>query len=215
VTVDGAPAVIGQKVDPAIANVAIDGVTLPVRPDLVYFLVFKPQGMVSTADDPQGRPIVTDLFPGSERVYPVGRLDADSEGLLLLTNDGDLTFRLSHPRFGVEKTYVVLVERAPSKAVLGRLRRGVELEDGRAHAARVGVLDETPSGALVQVVMTEGRKREVRRMFDAVGHPVLRLVRTAIGPLRDRDLEPGTGRYLDIDEVRDLYAAAAAPEDQA
>lgn len=192
---------------------AIDGVALPVRPGLVYFLVYKEPGMVSTADDPQGRPIVTDMYSGSERVYPVGRLDADSEGLILLTNDGDLTHRLTHPSFGVEKTYVALVDEAPSKATFRMLRDGVELDDGMARVQRAGVLDETPRGALVQIVMTEGRKREVRRLMEAVGHPVRRLVRIAIGPLRDRDLKPGTGRHLDVDEVRDLYAAAGTDKD--
>ena len=156
---------------------------------------------------------MTDLYEGPERVYPVGRLDADSEGLLLLTNDGDLTHLLTHPRFGVEKTYIALVDEPPSKATCRLLREGVELEDGPGRVERVGVLDETPNGALVQIVMTEGRKREVRRLLDAVGHPVRRLVRIAIGPLRDRDLKPGTGRGLDVDEVRDLYAAAVTDKD--
>lgn len=212
VTVDGATATIGQKVDPNLVRVEIDGVPLPVREDLVYYLVFKERGVVSTADDPQQRSIVTDMYPGPERVYPVGRLDADSEGLLLLTNDGDLTFRLTHPRFGVEKTYLALVSGKPSRRVIEQLTTGIDLDDGPAVAVRARLVDSGPNGSLVEVVMVEGRKREVRRMFDAVDHPVQRLVRTSIGPLSDRDLEPGSGRPLTLAEIRALYAATGPQE---
>lgn len=181
---------------------------LPVRPGLVYYLLYKPQGVISTVDDPQGRPTVVALVPAEPRVHPVGRLDGPSEGLLLLTNDGDLTERLTHPRYGVEKTYVVAVDADPSTAALRRLVDGVELDDGPARAVRTRLIDRRPGEALVEVVMREGRKREVRRMLAEVGYPVRRLVRTAIGPLRDRSLAPGTWRTLDVGEVRALYEAA-------
>lgn len=206
--VDGDRARIGQKVDPATARVEIDGIPLPTRPDLVYYLIYKPQGVVSTASDPQGRPIVTDLVPAEPRVFPVGRLDADSEGLLLLTNDGDLTNLVTHPRYGVPKTYVARVRGRVSRTVLSQLTEGVELDDGPASAQRARKLDELGEESLIEVVMTEGRNREVRRMLKAVGHPVSRLVRTAIGPVKDRDLAPGTRRALTLAEIRSLYGAA-------
>jgi 23S rRNA pseudouridine2605 synthase len=208
VAVDGTPAHLGQKVDPATARVTVDGTPLPVRPGLVYFLLNKPPGVVSTASDPQGRPTVVDLVPSDTRVYPVGRLDADSEGLLLLTNDGDLANAVTHPSFGVPKTYVALVTGHPSAQALRDLREGVLLDDGPAAARAVRVLDRHGPRSLVEVVMGEGRKREIRRMLDAVGHPVERLVRTAIGAISDRSLRPGSWRTLTVQEVRSLYRDA-------
>lgn len=208
VTVDGMPAHIGQVVDPDSVRVEIDGIPLPVAPDLVYLLLYKPVGAVSTASDPQGRTTVVDLVGAEQRVYPVGRLDQDSEGLLILTNDGDLTHRLTHPSFGVERSYAALVAGVPGATVLRRLVDGVELDDGPARAVRARRLEAHGDSALVEIVMTEGRNREVRRMMDAVGHPVRRLVRTAIGPLSDRTLRSGTFRPLTIREVRALYEAA-------
>ena len=205
--VDGAPAHLGQKIDPSLSKVAIDGIPLPVAPGLVYYLLYKPPGVVSTADDPEGRATVVDLVPTDTRVFPVGRLDADSEGLLLLTNDGDLTLRLTHPRFGVHKTYVVLVEGVVRDADIRRIVAGVELDDGPAVAVAARVRDRRANESLVEVTMNEGRKREVRRMMDVVGHPVIRLVRTGIGPLRDTTLKPGDWRVLGVTEVRALYAA--------
>jgi 23S rRNA pseudouridine2605 synthase len=156
--------------------------------------------------------VVVDLVPAETRVYPIGRLDADSEGLLILTNDGDLTEFLTHPRHEVPKTYVARVSGLPAAGDLRRLTVGVDLEDGpaRAHSARI--IDAHGSESLVEIVMTEGRKREVRRMFDAIGFPVLRLVRTAIGPLRDRALRPGEWRRLTVEEIRSLYAAGGKME---
>ncbi|MDX1691457.1 MAG: pseudouridine synthase [Acidimicrobiia bacterium] len=208
VTVDGEPAHLGQKIDPQTARVSVDGVPLPVRPDLVHRLLNKPRGVVSTADDPHGRPTVVDLVEAPTRVYPAGRLDADSEGLIVVTNDGDLTELLTHPRFGITKTYVVRTTGVPDDAALRSLRTGVELDDGPAAAVSARILDRVGDAALVEVVMGEGRNREVRRMFAAVDLEVDRLVRTAIGPLRDRTLKPGTWRDLTVDEVRRLYAAA-------
>jgi pseudouridine synthase len=208
VTVDGKPAHLGQKVDVSRVHIEVDRIPLPVRPDLVWYLVFKPTGVVSTVTDPHGRPAVVDLVPAETRVYPVGRLDADSEGLLILTNDGDLTELLTHPRHRVPKTYVARVAGRPTAGDVRSLTEGVELDDGPAQAQSARLLDAHGSEAMVEIVMTEGRKREVRRMFDAIGLPVLRLVRTAIGPLRDRTLRSGEWRRLTVEEIRTLYAAA-------
>ncbi len=207
-TVDGEPAHLGQKIDTETAWVEVDGVVLPVRPDLVYYLLYKPIGVVSTTNDPHGRETVSQLVPTGTRVYPVGRLDADSEGLLLLTNDGALTERVTHPRYGVKKTYLVEAEGSVGSKAISRLTAGVDLDDGPARAATARMVDSAPSTSLVEVTMIEGRKREVRRMFDLIGHPVRRLVREAIGPIRDRKLKPGEWRKLDAEEVRSLYAAA-------
>ena len=160
--------------------------------------------MVSTAADPQGRPAVTDLVPAEPRVYPVGRLDTDSEGLLLLTNDGDLTFRLTHPSFGVEKEYLVVVEGTPKPGAIRQLREGIDLEDGRTFPARVALVEPH----VLRITIHEGRNRQVRRMCDAVGHPVRRLVRTRIGPLRIDALAPGAWRELSPEEVRAVERAA-------
>ena len=181
---------------------------MPIKPDLVYYLLYKPVGVVSTTDDPQGRQTVIDLVPAGTRVYPVGRLDSDSEGLLLLTNDGALTERVTHPRYGIEKTYLVEIDGSIGAKALSRLTSGVELDDGPARAVGARVVEAGRFRSLVQVTMTEGRKREVRRMFEAVGHRVRRLVREAIGPITDRRLKPGEWRDLSLAEVRSLYAAA-------
>ena len=208
VTVDGRPAHLGQKIDPEREKVLIDGLPQPVRPDLVYLLLNKPAGVISTSDDPQGRPTVIGLVGGDRRLYPVGRLDADSEGLLLLTNDGEFTMLLTHPRHGIAKTYLALVRGQPGRAAIRALVDGVALEDGPARAISAQIIDRGSASALVEIVITEGRNRQVRRMMDAVGHPVLRLARTAIGPLRDGDLAPGEWRPLTIEEIRSLYRSA-------
>jgi 23S rRNA pseudouridine2605 synthase len=177
---------------------------------LVHYVAYKPVDVISTVSDTHGRRTVVDLVPATPRVYPVGRLDADSEGLLILTNDGALTELLTHPRFGVTKTYVVMVDGVPSAAVMRTLESGVELDDGPARAKSVRILDAHGGATLLELVMTEGRKREVRRMLDAVGHKVRRLVRTAIGPLRDTELSAGSWRPLTIHEIRSLYSAAGS-----
>lgn len=186
----------------------VDGVPLPIRPNLVHYLVYKPTGVVSTAEDPQGRPTVVGLVPDVVRVYPVGRLDADSEGLIIVTNDGDLTEAVTHPRHGVTKTYVVRVAGDIGKSTVRRLTEGVDLDDGPAVALEARLVDRHGGETLIEVVMGEGRKREVRRMLEAVGHQVAGLVRTGIGPLRDATLRPGEWRMLTVEEVRLLYRAA-------
>ena len=204
VRVNGVVARPGQRVDPETDVVEVDGAQIGVRQGLVHYLLNKPAGVITTADDPQGRPTVVDLVETDARIFPVGRLDADTEGLLLLTNDGDLAHRLTHPSYGVEKEYLAEVEGAPSRGAVRRLREGVDLEDGRTAPAKVAVLDDR----LLRITIHEGRNRQVRRMCEAVGHPVRRLVRTRIGPLVDRDLPPGAWRALTQDEVRALERAA-------
>jgi 23S rRNA pseudouridine2605 synthase len=206
VTVNGVVAGLGQRVDVTKDHVAVDGVPLSVRPDLVYYLLNKPPGVVTTSADPEGRPTVLGLVPGQPRVFPVGRLDTATEGLLILTNDGELAHHLTHPRYGVEKEYFALVEGSPSPTVLRRLRGGVELEDGITAPARVALLP--PNG--LRITIHQGRNRQVRRMCAALGHPVVKLARTRIGPVTDRRLPPGTWRLLTTSEVRGLEAAAAA-----
>jgi 23S rRNA pseudouridine2605 synthase len=208
ITVNEEVAQLGRRVDPERDRIAVDGVPLSVRPGLVHYVLNKPAGVVSTAADPEGRPTVVDLVPGEPRVHPVGRLDIDSEGLLLLTNDGDLTFHLTHPRFGVEKEYLVAVQGRLRPADIRRLREGVDLDDGRTAPARVS---EVSPGA-VRITIHEGRNRQVRRMCAAVGHPVERLVRVRIGPLADRSLAPGEWRPLTFAEVRSLATAAHLAE---
>jgi len=195
------------NVDPERDRVTVDG--KPVGPEpRVYLVLNKPPGYVSTVSDPHGRPTVLDLVPRIGRLYPVGRLDADSEGLLLLTNDGELTVLLTHPRYHVPKTYRVWVAGVPDRSALTRLARGVELEDGPTAPARVRMVRAGRGGAVLEFTLYEGRKRQVRRMCAAVGHPVRRLVRVGLGPLSLGDLPPGRWRELTSGEVAALRRAA-------
>jgi 23S rRNA pseudouridine2605 synthase len=205
VTVNGAVATLGMRADPDVDAIEVDGARIGVREGLVHYLLNKPAGVVTTASDPQDRPTVVGLVPAEPRVYPVGRLDADTEGLLVLTNDGELAHRLTHPSFGVDKEYLADVTGAPSRGALRRLREGVELEDGRTAPARVSLVGDHT----LRITIHEGRNRQVRRMCEAVGHPVRRLVRVRIGPLVDRRLPPGEWRSLTQAEVRALERAAA------
>ena len=207
VEVNGELATLGRRVDPEHDRVTLDGVTIPVRSGLVYYLLNKPPKVVTTAQDPEGRPTVVDLVPAEPRVYPVGRLDWDTEGVLLLTNDGALAHGLTHPSHGVPKTYLAEVSGVPGRAALRRLREGVDLDDGRTAPAKARLAQTTPTGAALEIVIHEGRNRQVRRMCEAVGHPVRRLVRTRFGPLRDQRLAPGQWRPLTQTEIRALYAA--------
>lgn len=204
VTVDGTVAELGRRVVPARHRVAVDGVPLALLPGLVHYLLNKPAGVVTTAEDPQGRPTVVQLVPAEPRVFPVGRLDTPTEGLLILTNDGELAQLLAHPSHGVEKEYLVEVDGQPAPGALRRLRQGVDLDDGPTAPATVGVV----APGVLRIVIHEGRNRQVRRMCDAVGHPVRRLVRTRIGPLSDPGLTPGSWRPLTGAEVRALGEAA-------
>ena len=203
VTLNGEVATLGDKARES-DHIELDGVPVLRNPDLVHYLLHKPQGVLSTASDPEGRETVVDLVSSEARVFPVGRLDADSEGLIILTNDGDLTQRLTHPSFGVPKEYLSHVEGVPSRSAIRRLREGIELEDGMTSPAEVSM----PQDGLLRIVIHEGRNRQVRRMCDAVGHPVLRLVRVRIGPITDPALSAGDWRTMTRDEVRSLYEAA-------
>ena len=206
VRVDGSVAQLGNRIDADQCVVEVDGVAVGVRPDLVHYLLNKPRGVVTTAHDPQGRPTVTGLVPAEPRVFAVGRLDLRTEGLLLLTNDGELAHRLTHPSFGVEKEYLAHVSGAPRPAAVRGLRGGVELDDGPTAPAKVALVEAD----VLRITVREGRNRLVRRMCEEVGHPVRRLVRTRIGPLTDRRLLPGHWRSLTLAEARSLEKAAAA-----
>jgi 23S rRNA pseudouridine2605 synthase len=197
---------LGRRVDPAHDRVTVDGSRVVLDERRRYWLLNKPAGVISTAADPSGRPTVVGLVPDQPRVFPVGRLDRDTEGLLLLTNDGPLAYRLTHARYGVEKRYLAEVERLPADAA-ARLRKGVELEDGLAKPVRVRVVAGSGRRRMIEVVLVEGRNREVRRLLEAVGAPVRRLVRTAVGPIRLTGLAPGEYRPLRPDEIRGLYRA--------
>ena len=208
VTVNGEVAVLGRRVDPEVDHVEVDGAPIGVRPGLVYYLLNKPVGVITTSRDTHGRPTVLELVPAAPRVFAVGRLDVDTEGLLLLTNDGQLANRIAHPSHGIEKEYLTEVRGGRvSAGGLRRLREGVELDDGITSPARVS----QPEPGVLRVVIHEGRNRQVRRMCEAVGHPVSRLVRTRIGPLSDRSLRPGSWRELTTDEWRELTEAVADP----
>lgn len=208
VTVNGKVAGLGSKVDPDRDTVEVDGRPIAVPSAHEYIILNKPAGYVTTASDPQGRPTVFDLVPNlPTRVYPVGRLDMDTEGVLLLTSDGDAALVLTHPRYGITKTYVAVVKGRPSPTALARLTEGVMLEDGRAKAASARLLQDgdrsvpkgitpAPGEAVVELVLNEGRKREVKRMLAEIGHPVVRLVRTKFGPFTARGLRSGAWRRL-------------------
>jgi len=205
VRVNGEPAVIGQRVDAYRDRISVDGVPVGVAPERHHVLLYKPRGVISTASDPEGRPTVVGLVGSSARLFPVGRLDADSEGLMVLTDDGALAEVLTHPRYGIEKTYVVVVDREPMPGQLRSIRQGVELDDGPARARRVARIGTRT----IRVVLAEGRKREVRRMLAAVGLETERLVRTQIGPIGDPSLSAGAWRVLRSDEISALWAAAS------
>jgi 23S rRNA pseudouridine2605 synthase len=211
VTVNGEIAVLGRRVDADQDLVEVDGVPIGVKPGLVYYLLNKPAGVVTTSSDTHGRRTVVELVPDQPRVYPVGRLDIDSEGLLLLTNDGDLAQRLTHPSHGVEKEYLAEVGGGNvAQGKLRQLREGIELEDGMTAPAKVS----QPSPGVLRLTIHEGRNRQVRRMCDALGHPVQRLIRVRIGTLRDPALPPGEWRQLTIGEVKELIESVGAGASQ-
>lgn len=207
VAIDGERALLGDRVDVGSQQLTLDGIPIPVNPDLETHLLYKPAGVISSSSDPEGRQTVTDLVEGGGRIYPVGRLDYDSEGLILLTNDGDLANRVTHPRYGIVKRYVALVRGNPGKAEIRRLIEGIDLEDGTARAQSAHVIGRQAAETMVELTMGEGRNREVRRMFEALGYEVTRLVRTAIGPITDRSLKPGQSRRLSAAEIRELLAS--------
>jgi len=199
---------LGTKVDPAVDIVRLDGEVVRLEGGPVYLMLNKPGGYVTTMDDPQGRPTVAslvpiDVYPG---LFPVGRLDLDTTGLLLFTTDGDLGFRLLHPRYHVEKRYEALVDGRLFDVELAPLRSGITLDDGPCKPARVAVLEEGPV-TRVECIISEGRKRQVKRMFQAIGHPVLELHRSTFGPLALGGLPLGKWRMLTDNEVRSLRSS--------
>jgi 23S rRNA pseudouridine2605 synthase len=203
---------LGTRVDPEVDRVTVDG--RAARPATTEWIAFhKPRGAVCTRNDPQGRTIVYDLLPDEFRaLFTVGRLDVDSEGLLLLTNEGDVANRILHPRYGVEREYEVSVEGDPSDEVLAALLRGVDLDDGPARAVRAERLPARGGRGRLRVILREGRKREVRRMLDAVGHPVRRLRRVRYGPIRLGTLKTGEWRKLSEQEIALLPGKAGRDE---
>ncbi|MEX2328576.1 MAG: pseudouridine synthase [Nitriliruptoraceae bacterium] len=212
VTINGVVAELGNRVDPTRDVVEVDGERVNVHPDRVYIALNKPRGVITTADDPEGRPTVLDLVNLSQRLFPVGRLDQDTEGLLLMTNDGDLAHQLLHPSFEVERVYVALVPGPVRRKVLAQLRDGVEVEDYVARPRRVRVLEEQSSKVLLEVVMTQGRKREVRRMLGAVGLNVERLARVSYGGVDLGELRQGKWRFLTQQEIGRLHGAVNRPD---
>ena len=197
---------MGTKVDPETQKIECEGFTLASQEEKVYILLHKPTGYLSTVDDPQGRPIVTDLLKNiKERVYPVGRLDLDTEGALLLTNDGELAQKVLHPSHEVNKTYVAKVKGVPGKKKLGALSKGIELEGRKTWPASIKVLKTEAHSAVIQIIIHEGRKRHVRKMFEAIGHPVLALKRTAYGQLQLGGLGPGKYRFLTPRDIKFIF----------
>ena len=204
----------GVRVDPLTQEIRLDGSRVLTDPELITLMLHKPAGVVTTMEDPEGRPTVAQYgadylaehpeLPDSLRLVHVGRLDTETEGLLLLSNDGELSHRLMHPSFEIAKTYVAIVEGRVEPWVPRKLRRGIELEDGEARADRVTVKDSGPRGSIVEITLHSGKNRIVRRMLDAVGHPVTRLARTRLGPLRLGNLRPGETRPLSGEEITAL-----------
>ena len=215
VSVDGISVTeAGVRVDPLTQEIRVDGSRILTNPELITLMLHKPAGVVTTMEDPEGRPTVAQYgrdylaehpeLPDSLRLVHVGRLDTETEGLLLLSNDGELSHRLMHPSFEIAKTYVAIVEGQVEPWVPRKLRRGIELEDGEAKADRVTVKDSGPRGSIVEITLHSGKNRIVRRMLDAVGHPVTRLARTRLGPLRLGNLRPGQTRPLSGEEIAAL-----------
>ncbi|HSW64899.1 MAG TPA: pseudouridine synthase [Dissulfurispiraceae bacterium] len=206
VTVNGQPASLGMKADPLRDHVKVDGKLITRREPKVYYLFYKPRGVVTSLVDPAGRPTVKDYFAGTHmRVFPVGRLDFDSEGLLFVTNDGDFANAVLHPSQEMPKTYAAKVKGEIADEDLVRLREGVRLEDGMTAPARTRRIRTTESNCWIQITIHEGRNRQVRRMLEKVGHPVIRLKRVAIGSFGVGALKPGQYRELTKEEVQTLF----------
>ena len=208
VSIGGREATLGDRVDPERDEVRVNGRLISVDPGLRYLALHKPRGVTTTMRDPHAERDLSRFLPKGPRVFPVGRLDRDTEGLLLLTNDGELAHRLTHPSYAVEKEYLAEVDGAPSNRQLGRLKRGVDLDDGVARAVEARAAGGSKGRGAVRLVMVEGRKREVRRMLEAVGLPVRRLIRLRVGPVRLGRMRPGELRELEPEDVRALYRAA-------
>jgi 23S rRNA pseudouridine2605 synthase len=206
VTVNGEVAILGRRVDAETDLVEVDGAPIGVRPGLVYYLLNKPAGVITTSSDTHERRTVLDIVPNEPRVFSIGRLDLETEGLLLITNDGELANRIAHPSHGVDKEYLAEVTGgAVAAGGLRALREGVELDDGVTAPAKVS----QPEPGILKITIHEGKNRQIRRMCDAIGHPVTRLVRTRIGPISDRSMQPGEWREWTTDERNAMVAAVA------
>ena len=205
VKVNGHVAKLGEKADPQRDHIELDGRPITNAELLTYIALYKPKGVISAVKSPDRRPTVRDLVPVTERIYPVGRLDVDSEGLILLTNDGELTNFLTHPRYGHEKEYRVLISRHPDQDQIEIWRRGVVLEDGyHTQSAKVSIEESLGKQTWLRVVMHEGRKRQIREVGARIGLPVVRIIRVRIGSLRLGNLKPGDWRYLTPSEIAKL-----------
>ncbi|MEA5572802.1 pseudouridine synthase [Calothrix sp. UHCC 0171] len=220
VRINGTLAHIGQKVDPDCDIITVDGnpITVAARPELIYLLLNKPVGVVSTCDDPQGRPTVLDLLPqelnSGQGIHPVGRLDFESTGALILTNDGELTYQLTHPRHSISKTYRVLLQGHPSESVLETWRQGVILDGRKTRKALVRVIKRLANQTSIEIVLKEGRNRQIRRVAEILGYPVIKLQRTAIGPIKLHSpgqsfLPEGSYRSLTDLEIGNLHSSVS------
>lgn len=209
VELNGRKARVEDRVSPEADHITVDRRPIPRRPPPVYVVLHKPKGYITSLRDPGGRRTVSGLVHVKQRIFPVGRLDYDSTGLLLMTNDGELAQRLLHPRYHVPRVYLVRVRGDVPPIVLGRLRHGVELDDGPTLPARVELVERAHNTTLLRMVLQEGRRRQIRRMCEAVSHPVIDLHRVSMGPLRLGDLGVGRWRYLKPDEVEQLEHATA------
>jgi len=204
---------LGFRVDPRRQKICVDGVPIKLEPH-VYYAVYKPDGVVCTNRDPAGRTRVIDLVPETNlRLFPVGRLDLHSEGLIIVTNDGTLAERLTHPRYGVPKTYIVQVAGEPTREIFTKLLRGVHLAEGVARVAKIRVRRKQRKSTILEMVLNEGRNREIRRIMARVGHKVYRLKRIAVGPIRLGKMKPGEARRLTAAEVKALYQVAGLRQD--
>lgn len=207
ITVNGAVAVIGMKADPERDHIKLDGKILTNPQPKVYLAFHKPRGVITSLSDPEGRPTIKDFLRDVRcRVFPVGRLDYDTEGLILLTNDGDLAHSIMHPTRKISKIYLVKVKGLIKNTEISRLSRGIKLEDGMTLPARVKTIGHSENNSWLEIIIYEGRKRQIRRMLEAVGHPVLKLKRVAINGIFLEDLKAGEVRYLSSEEIKHLKA---------
>ncbi len=199
---------MGHKVDPARTKIEFNNKPVEIKEEeKTYLLLYKPTGYVSTLSDPQGRPIISDLIPGKikARLYPVGRLDLDSEGAVIMTNDGEITNKILHPRYGVHKTYHIIVDQIPDRNKLTRLEKGIIIDSQRTLPARIRLLKKRNRESEIEVVLHEGKKRQIRKMFMAIGHPVKKLKRVAYGRLSIGNLKPGEHRILTHSELKKVF----------